>query len=81
MSEKTTLNDIIPEEEITTFLENLPPSPSVEEAKEILKNSEIINPGTENEFVKGCFGNRYRDAVMVLEQEFCEIKKLLEEKG
>lgn len=24
---------------------------------------EVINPGTENEFVKGCFGNRYRDAV------------------
>ncbi len=25
---------------------------------------ELINAGTENEFVKGCMGNRYKDACL-----------------
>ncbi len=40
--------------------------PTYKEAKEIVDNAEIINEGTENEFVKGCYGNKYRDAVMRL---------------
>ncbi len=75
------LNGIMSPEEFKTWLAALPEIPSVEQAKEILKNSEIINPGTDHSFVKGCFGNKYRDAVMVLSSEFQQIKELLEEKG
>lgn len=37
-----------------------------QEARSIVENAEIINPGTEHSFVKGCYGNKYRDAVEVL---------------
>ena len=40
--------------------------PTYKEAKEIIDNAEIVNKGTEYEFVKGCYGNRYRDAVVRL---------------
>ena len=37
--------------------------PTYKEAKEIVDNVKIVNKGTDNEFVEGCFGNKYRDAV------------------
>jgi len=37
--------------------------PTYKEAKRIVENAEVINEGTENEFIKGCYGNKYRDAV------------------
>lgn len=40
--------------------------PTYEEAKAIVENAEIINKGTENEFVKGCYGHRYQDALLRL---------------
>ena len=75
------LDEIMPPEELVAWIGSRSNMPSVEQAKEILRNSEIINPGTDCAFVKGCFGNKYRDAVMVLESEFRQIKSLLEEKG
>jgi len=47
----------------------LPPLPTYEEARKIVDNAEIVNEGTDHEFVKGCFGNKYRDAVTVLQME------------
>ncbi len=73
--------EIMPEEEIETWVRSLPKLPTIEDAKVILNEAEIINPGTENQFIKGCMGNKYRDAVTVLELEYMQIKKLLEEKG
>lgn len=75
------LDELMSKEDFSAWLKSLPPMPSVEDAKTILMNSEIINPGTEYAFIKGCFGNKYRDAVMVLESEYRQIKELLEEKG
>ena len=40
--------------------------PTYKEAKKIVEEAEIVNAGTEHEFIKGCFGNRYRDACMRL---------------
>ena len=37
--------------------------PTYKEAKEIVDSAEIINAGSENEFIEGCYGNKYRDAV------------------
>ena len=48
----------------------IPPLPTYEEARKIVDNAEIVNEGTDCEFVKGCFGNKYRDAVMVLDMEW-----------
>lgn len=39
---------------------------TLEEAKDIVENSEIINPETEHSFVKGCYSKRYNDAMQVL---------------
>ncbi len=32
------------------------------EALEIVENTEIVNEGTEHAFVKGCYGEKYRNA-------------------
>ncbi len=37
--------------------------PTYKEARKIVDNVEIVNEGTEHEFVKGCYSNKYRDAV------------------
>lgn len=61
--------EIISDEEIEAFVKALPAMPSLEEAREIVNNAKIINKGTNAEFVEGCFGNRYRDAITVLQLE------------
>jgi len=40
--------------------------PTYKEALAIVENAEIVNEGTDHEFVKGCYGHRYQDAVMRL---------------
>jgi hypothetical protein len=40
--------------------------PTYAEAKEIVDNAEVVNPGTPYEFVRGCFSTRYKDAELRL---------------
>lgn len=35
-------------------------------ALDIIESAEIINPGTDHSFVRGCFGNKYQDAMGIL---------------
>ena len=42
------------------------PFPTYTEAKVIVDNAEIVNEGTDYEFVKGCYSLRYKNAVLRL---------------
>ena len=58
----------------------MPPLPSYKEAVKIANGAEIINEGTDHEFVKGCFSHRYQDACMAIGLEESRRRRLREKR-